>query len=122
MEAENDKLRNHFKNESIQKPSTDFTKLVMEKVEDIAETPLVFKPLIAKRQWIYIIGIAALAIASSLIFDLVSVFQKFTPIFSMESIDLTQFLTTFKVGVGVVSLLIILTGADLIYRKMKNLA
>ena len=122
MEAEQDKIRKHINNKPVSQPSDNFTNLVMEQVQHMAETPLVIKPLISRTGWIYIIIVSTLAIFGSFILEFVGSVQKMSPLFNMSDLHLEDFMTSIKVAIGVTSLLLLLTLVDIIYRKMKQIA
>ncbi|MFK8046575.1 MAG: hypothetical protein AB8B72_13845 [Crocinitomicaceae bacterium] len=122
MEQEKDRLYKYFNEKPISEPSTDFTKLVMEKVEIIADKPFEIKPLISTKGWLYIVLIGIAIIISSFSIELADTVYKLPAYLNWESIKLKDFETSIKIGVIVVSILIVLTATDMLYRRMKNLA
>ncbi|MFK8039466.1 MAG: hypothetical protein AB8B74_14330 [Crocinitomicaceae bacterium] len=122
MEAEKDKLHQYFNEKPVSGTSADFTKLVMDRVETIAETPFVIKPLISRKGWIYIVLIGLILVFGSFSLEFVGTLQKMPTLLTWPELNLEDFATSIKIAVVVVSLLLILTIADILYRKMKNLA
>jgi len=122
MEQEKDRLDQYFNEQAIHEPSTDFTNLVKERVQEMAETPFVFKPLISRKGWIYIVLTGTLVILSSFSIELADTFYELPAYLRWESINFQDFETSIKIAGVVLSLLIVLTIADIAYRKMKNIA
>lgn len=122
MEAEKDKLEKYFAKQKIESPSFNFTERVMADVKEVVEKPFVVQPLINKRTWLWIAVVSALVIAFSFILEFIGSVQKMPKIFDWSSIRWADFATSLRIVAGVVSLFVILTLADIIYRKVKNIA
>lgn len=121
MEAEKDKLFDHFKQAKLNQPSFDFTESVMNRVEDIVNTPLVVKPLISKKSWILILSVVILVMFGSFIIDLLNLIENMPRLFEFPKIRIKDFETSIRITAGVLALLLALTLADIVYRKRKRM-
>ncbi|MDX1349273.1 MAG: hypothetical protein R3279_03435 [Putridiphycobacter sp.] len=122
MEVEKDRLQNYYKNDKVQSPSFNFTDNVMAEVAAIAETPLVVPPLITKRAWVWIVGISIFVIVFSFFLELIGSIQEMPRLFDWSQVNWEDFTNSIRIVIGVVSLFVVLTLVDVIYRKMKRLA
>ena len=121
MKEEKDILKTHVTDDFNQiTPSTDFTKIVMQKVEISLNTQLVVKPLISKRFWKYLILGAVLLLVLSIIIEMPKYNINWYNKYSLELPKLSDFKTSIKLFFTVVFILLSLTIADVFYRKIKN--
>lgn len=121
MEAEKDKLFDHFKNKKTSQTTFGFTESVMDRIDDIVSTPFVVKPLISKKGWIYILIVMVLVVLGSFMVDLMTTFEKMPKLFELPKIQMKDFETSLRVVIGVAVLLLALTLADIVYRKSRRM-
>lgn len=99
-------------------PSKDFTDNVMASIEKSLATKTIFEPLISKKWWKIIGTISISIILLSFIFesqyDVANIFSEI----KIPSIE--NYKTSIKLTGLIVSMLIIMTASDLIYRKFKH--
>ncbi len=122
MEEEKDKLYQYFNHADKHEASSDLTDSVMNSVESIVDAPFIVKPLISSKAWIYIFISALFVIAGSFGLELTTTIKKVPLFFDWENIAIRDFTTSIKIGIVVLSMLLILTMADIVYRRMKKIA
>jgi flagellar biosynthesis protein FliR len=123
MKAEKDRLKESiisgFKKET---PSIDFTDKVMYKIEYSLEHPTVIKPLISKKSWFIFFSVFGGLIFISLVIDSVQTINFNNGIInSIKSIHWSDYKTTLKLFVSIVSILFLLSVSDLFYRRKKHI-
>jgi hypothetical protein len=120
MKKQNDILKQNVTNGFHQSgPSSDFTDKIMSRIEVIAETKAVYKPLISKKWWT-IVGITSitLILCSFIIESKESIPNLFDDI-TLPSFE--DYKTSFQLSGLILIILISLTITDLIYRKYKHI-
>ena len=121
MEEKKDILENNitsgFKQEA---PSFDFTEIVMKKIELSVTEKKIVEPLISKKAWSIIIGIAILVVLSSFSFEIQKIELHLFDNFSLSKIS--DFIVTIKLFLAISLILVVMTVFDLFYRKTKQLA
>ena len=121
MEAEKDILKKHITSDFKQEvPSIDFTQLVMEKVQNTLEEKTVVEPLISKRAWLWTLIIAACIVLISFGVDLQQSDVTWFDSLGFQMPDLEKFKTTIYLSTAIVSILGIMTVADMFYRRRRQ--
>lgn len=122
MKEVKDILKKHITSDfNKEVPSVDFTEMVMKKVENSLEIKPV-ESLISKKAWIYAAILAALIILISFGLEVQQSDINWFDELGIELPNLEQFRTTITLSVIIVSILGLMTAADVLYRRRNHLA
>ncbi|MFD1550921.1 hypothetical protein DNU06_05040 [Putridiphycobacter roseus] len=120
MDVEKDPIKNTVQEDffSIEVPK-DFSERVMRNIEVLAAQKKVVKPLIAKKAWYWVIGIAALVFVIGFWVDIQT--AAATPIgFSLPELSFTDFKLSIRLFAIISCMLTLLTLADVFYRRFRR--
>lgn len=122
MKEEKDILKKHITSDfNKEVPSIDFTEMVMKKVEGSLEIKPI-EPLISKKAWIYAGVLATLVILISFGLEVQQSDTVWFGDLGIELPDLEKFRTTITLSIIIVSILGLMTVADVLYRRRNHLA
>ena len=122
MKEEKDILKKHIPSDFKQEvPSIDFTQLVMEKVEESMAVSSVVKPLISKKSWIISLIVAVCIILISFGVEVQQSDISWFNSLGFQMPDLEKFKTTIYLSMAIVSVLGLMTVADMFYRRRNQL-
>ena len=122
MKEEKDILKKHITSDFKQEvPSIDFTQLVMEKVEECMAVNSVVKPLISKKSWIISLIVAVCIILISFGVEVQQSDISWFDSLGFQMPDLEKFKTTIYLSMAIVSVLGLMTVADMFYRRRNQL-
>lgn len=121
MEAEKDILKKHITSDFKKEvPSVDFTQLVMKKVEASLATKPVFEPLISKKIWISFGCVAGLILLLSFVLDVQQADTNWFGDIGIELPNLEQFKNTITLSILMALVLGLMTVADILFRKRRQ--
>ena len=121
MKEEKDILKKHITSDFKQEvPSVDFTQLVMEKVDQSLEIKTA-TPLVSKKGWIVALLVAVFIILISFGVEVQQSDTNWIGDLGVELPDFEKFKTTIVLSTIIVSILGLMTAADIFYRRKNQI-
>ena len=122
MMEEKDILKKHIISDFNQEiPSVDFTELVMQKVEQSLEAKGEFAPLISRKSWVVALLVAIFIILISFGVEVQQTEIDWFSDLGFEIPDFEKFRTTIILSSVIISILGLMTAADIVYRRRNQI-